>query len=129
MSAFLAPIRDTVNEWIERSACNAKGTDSILHPYGHCVRTLSQFFAHSCSAPSMFCRMVTRALLNFGRREIYQVQLYCIVHHFRLDQNGNALLLGPYQPQYLKPVCMFFYLKIHSVVIMKFTGCLLLHIL
>lgn len=102
--------RGTVAEWIEHSTCNAESTGLSLHSGGHCVKTLSKSFTHYCLAPSMLCRMVACALLNFEGVQ-YQVQLCCIVSGY-IVSNTVALwrVYGIYglrmQVQFLEPITL-----------------------
>lgn len=57
--------------------CNGESTGSSLRSNSHCVRALSKSFTHNCPAPSVFCRMIMHALMNFGRRPVS----YTIVLH------------------------------------------------
>src|SRR5688572_28121315 len=75
--AFRDDAKGHDGQLVRALACKRTSMGLNLHRDGYCIRTLSnKSFAHGCSGPSMLCCMVVCILLNFGRRAIYQIQMW-----------------------------------------------------
>ena len=79
--------RDTVADWLERSACNAYSTDSSLVQDSYWVGTMSKFFTYNALQYHR-CICATKAIKCFvflRKKGNIKVALCCIVTLTQFD--------------------------------------------
>lgn len=82
------------SDWFGRLLCSPEGVGSGRLLGGHCLRTLSKSFAHSCFMSLLFCHMVVSVLLNFLKEDNKKYMSYeaafQAVKNFLCSQNMSV---------------------------------------